>query len=370
MKFTISSETLRNTLNSVSAVALKIKVNEDPFLSCVLIDVKEGTVDFSCHRTNSKITVRHHLKTEHNGRIAVNVEKLTKICQSAGANTEITLSGEKESVSVLVGSTHYKIKTFPIRELLFSYPNQEAISGAVLVDDLISGIAQTVFAAPLGDNNHLPCALKLEATREHLTFVGTDGHRLAKSTKPWLSNSESLASICIARNTLGFITQGLRSIDGSIYIRYNTKCIEFSADDFSLLLPVVETPYPPYEKAFPKTTHGFLVSNHSILKSALQRAVTATDSVKSKIICRFQENEMEITAEENGEQVYNDSIDITYEGKEVAIGYNSRYLLDTVNAVNDEELCLYLNSGEAATVIHGKNDLSKATQYLVMPMRI
>ena len=66
-----------------------------------------------------------------------------------------------------------------------------------------------------------------------------------------------------------------------------------------------------------------------------------------------------------------DEVPVDYDGEDVTIGFNARYFLDVLSAIDDEEIILGV-SGELDPAVIRPVGQNAATKYLavVMPMRI
>ena len=63
-----------------------------------------------------------------------------------------------------------------------------------------------------------------------------------------------------------------------------------------------------------------------------------------------------------------DQIDIIYNGEDITIAFNYRYLLDCFKNIDSEDLIICMNTNLSATVIKPDND--EDFIYLVMPVQI
>lgn len=93
----------------------------------------------------------------------------------------------------------------------------------------------------------------------------------------------------------------------------------------------------------------------------------AKDSNSNLIKLDVQEDTMIITSNSQLGKV-REELNINLQGESIQIAFNSRYLLDVLKNMDDDEVKLEMTSSVSPCVIKGKNiDNSK---YLVLPVRL
>lgn len=63
-----------------------------------------------------------------------------------------------------------------------------------------------------------------------------------------------------------------------------------------------------------------------------------------------------------------EEVNINLQGQGIQIAFNSRYLLDVLKSMEEEEIVIELTSSVSPCVIKGKN--SNNAKYLVLPVRL
>jgi DNA polymerase-3 subunit beta len=63
-----------------------------------------------------------------------------------------------------------------------------------------------------------------------------------------------------------------------------------------------------------------------------------------------------------------EEVNINLQGEGIQIAFNSRYLLDVLKSMEEEEIVIELTSSVSPCVIKGKN--SNNAKYLVLPVRL
>ena len=63
-----------------------------------------------------------------------------------------------------------------------------------------------------------------------------------------------------------------------------------------------------------------------------------------------------------------EDINLTYEGDEIEIGFNSKYIMDIVFNLDDEKIFMKLKNGTSPIVVSEKSNPDLI--YVLMPMRV
>ena len=106
-------------------------------------------------------------------------------------------------------------------------------------------------------------------------------------------------------------------------------------------------------------------------KEALRAVSLAASDRTGGVKLGISENALRITSESPESGNGFDEVSIDYDGPEISVGFNARYLLDVLNAIDDEEVTLGL-SGELdpAVVRPASEDAKDDYIAVVMPMRV
>ena len=75
---------------------------------------------------------------------------------------------------------------------------------------------------------------------------------------------------------------------------------------------------------------------------------------------------MSVNSTNSGEG--NEILDAKYNGKDIIISFNSRYLIDIANEVVDKDLKINFKDPVSPVLIEDKSD--KNSYYVIMPMKI
>jgi DNA polymerase-3 subunit beta len=88
----------------------------------------------------------------------------------------------------------------------------------------------------------------------------------------------------------------------------------------------------------------------------------------SAVKLSLSENLLRITANNPELGEAKDDLEVAYRGPSLTIGFNARYILDVLQALETDEVTLELGDEHSPGVLHGPGD--KSYTAVVMPMRV
>ena len=138
--------------------------------------------------------------------------------------------------------------------------------------------------------------------------------------------------------------------------------------NFSINSRLIEGEYPPYEQLIPKTTANNSVVSRDELISALDRVSTMVNDRTSFVKFLFDSNKLVLSAETPNSGNSEDKIDCEYNGDELAIAFNYKYVLDSIKTMDSKNVKVGLNGSLSATVF--KPDSDENYICLIMPIQI
>ncbi|MCA9621093.1 MAG: DNA polymerase III subunit beta [Myxococcales bacterium] len=253
-------------------------------------------------------------------------------------------------------------------------PGPDATTIELAVDTLGHLIARTHFSISTDETRaHLNSAL-FECDGGVVRMVTTDGHRLSKMEIP----VEGLDAKTAMLIPLKAITELRKLLDEVTEKRDTTKVaitqtgpnafFKLSGIQFSVKL--IDAQFPPYEAVIPAVTDRAVRTPRLQLSEALRAVSLAASDRTGGVKLAVADNALRITSESPESGNGFDEVPIDYNGPEISVGFNAKYLLDVLAAIDDDEVTLGL-SGELDPAVLRPGDSAKDDYIaVVMPMRI
>jgi len=374
MKIKIARDELLTGLQRVQGVVEKR--NTMPALSNILLETKQDGVELVA--TDLEIGIRGHYKAEvlEPGSVSVSARKLFEILREM-PDSEITFTTQENNwVQIQAGKIQFKIVGLAASEFP-ALPTVEregrvAISGS----GLAALIRKTLFA--VGDNdaryilNGLLITLLSTDKKVTMRLVGTDGHRLAVAeselSQDAVSEIPKEIRAIIPRKAAQEMRRLLEEEAGEPLLGFTKNLVTFQRSGVFLTSRVMEGTYPNYQQVIPKDNSKKATVERTALEAALRRVA---------VLARDKTNAVRITLDSGMLELYTSNPDlgeateelpVQYRGESLTTGFNARYLLDALAAMESETGHLEMKTALSPCVLKPEGD--PGFLCVVMPMKV
>lgn len=205
---------------------------------------------------------------------------------------------------------------------------------------------------------------------EQVRCAASDGHRLAIIERPVPGVSADVVPILLPYK--GF-TEARRLLelvkDDIVTIAFGAAVAVLTVGSTTLSLRLVGGEFPDYEHVIPRTHAHRLAIPRAELVAALRRVMVLTTERARGVKCDIHAGTLvlSVTTPDLGEG--SEELAIDYQGSNLTIGFNGRYLLDFCSAVEPaKQVVMQLANETAPALLRIESD--PQYRYVVMPMRI
>ena len=203
-----------------------------------------------------------------------------------------------------------------------------------------------------------------------MTFVATDGRRLALVDEEVDISEKSAGEFIVPAKAVNELNRLLQD-KGDVELKFGENQASFALKNetgFSVLLitKLIEGNYPNYRQVIPGEAKERIGVGREELVQALRRAEIMTSEKANSVKLAFGKNLLTITANSPEVGEARETMAINYKGKELAIAFNPRYLIDPLNALTEDEVFIELIDELSPGVVK----INGPFLYVVMPMRL
>ncbi|MCL2265170.1 MAG: DNA polymerase III subunit beta [Treponema sp.] len=276
---------------------------------------------------------------------------------------------QKDNVAVIKPTTlkkpEYKLKSmasdkFP--ELPVSSDNFFELP----IKDFREMVQQSVFAVSDDETRYFMNGVFMEKSEDKINMVATDGRRLAFVGKSADKKIKDFSGVIIPPKILTTIMK--RSGDeGLINISISDKMIfiNFASYQFSSVL--IEGNFPNYKKVIPENQDFSLSIKRDEMISALRRVSLMVEKKSHRIYLGISAGKMAVYSEESELGTVEDEIPCKYDGEDVTIALNYRYLEEPFKVMTEDDIKIRFSSATKAITIEPVPE--KDFFHIVMPMQ-
>jgi DNA polymerase-3 subunit beta len=367
MNLTITKDQIIAGLQSVqNVVSTRTTL---PILSNVLLRAEENHLEITATDLDVTVACKVEAKVAKPGATTLPVKKLFGIVRELNGEIEIEVD-EKNIASIRSGSSYFKIHGLAAEEFppLPKFKDDKKVT--LSQETIRSMLKKTSFAVSTDESRYVLNGIYISLKEGKMTFVATDGRRLALVDEEVDVSEKSSGEFIVPAKAVGELTRLLQE-KGSVEIKFGENQASFALlneNSFSILLitKLIEGNYPNYRQVIPGEAKERISLVREELQQALRRAEIMTSEKANSVKLAFGKNNLTITANSPEVGEARETLAINYKGKEFAIAFNPRYLIDPLAALSDEEVFLELIDELSPGVLKIKGPFL----YVVMPMRL
>lgn len=339
-----------------------------PILQNVLLVAKQGELMVTATNLETTESVVVGAKTEKEGALCVPSRLLTELVVTLPAET-VHLS-EKDGVLhvVCAGST----ATIPGMNAAEFPPTPETgkEKGSELdKEEIVNALTLILFAAATDEGRPLLTGIKLRSEEDGLLLAATDGYRLSVK-KIGLSLKDDVDMVVPAR-ALGEVVKVAEEEKEEKHILFSESKdgqLIFSIGATRIVTRVIDGEYPSFEKIMPKTHSTRVhIDKEPLLRAVKSASIFARDNAN---IVRFVIQNQKIIVSAATAQVGENTVEIDAEvdGEGGEIAFNSRFLLDFLSNIHENELLFEMTGSLNPGLFRPVKDGSFS--HVIMPIRV
>lgn len=383
MHVVVSKKDLLKVLGRCQGVA--DKKSTMPVLGNVLLEVK-GPDQLRLAATDLYLAVSGTIPAEvkNGGAVAVGARDLfERVRMMPEGQISISTSDSAATTIRALGSPRrFTLHGVPGEEFpSLPEPDPDATPLSLDTRALSRLIAGTHFSISTDDTRlHLNSAL-FEWDGEHVRMVTTDGHRLSKMELLVRGKQASATMLIPLKGVLELkrlCDEGAAEAKGEggadvaeIKLLQSGPNAFFELPGLRLAVKLVDAQFPPYQQVIPEQSERNVRAPRLLLIDALKAVSVAASDRTGGIKMTLSPDKMRFESEspESGQGF--DEVPVDYDGSEITVGFNARYFLDVLNAIEDDEVVIGVSGDLDPAVIRPVSASGNATYIaVVMPMRI
>lgn len=363
MKLTILKNDFLQALNLVQGVVEKKNVM--PILANILLEAEGPLLKISATDLEVAINIKAQAQVERPGKVTVLAKKLYDIVKEAPAE-EITIDSESDDrVEIVSKQSQCKILSLPANEFP-KLPDLEGDFIKVKSNDFLSMLEKVSFAMSTDETRYHLNGVYLEKNDKGLNIVATDGHRLSLTKRDLDIPDLTDGGIIIPRKGVNELKKVIASENG-FELALGKRYLFVSTEKLNLFIRLIDGDFPQYQRVIPDESPIEIQIPREEFIGALRRVSLLSDEYSKGVKLYFCRDSLLVntTNHEIGEA--KEEVLIDYKGETLDVSFNSKYLLDVLNAIPDEMVKMRFIDNTSPCVINCESDAGFCS--VIMPMR-
>lgn len=371
MKFIVSSTVLLKQLQSVSGV---LNTNNTlPILDNFLFKIEGNNLIVSASDLETTLTTSIELSNaDKDGAVAVPARFILDTLKTF-ADEPLTFNVDDESYVIELSSNNGKFKLSGFNGDEFPrIPTVDKASELTLSGEALSNaIVKTLFATGNDELRPVMSGVLFELNENDLTFVSTDAHKLVRY-KRLDAKSTSGASFIMPKKPLTLLKGILAADDTEVKVEYNNLNAHFEFNNVKLVCRLIDGTYPNYEAVIPKENNNILTIDRKSFLASVKRVSIFSNKTTHQVRLKISGSELNIHAEDiDYANEANERLTCQYDGEDIQIGFNSRFLIEMLNNLTSEQVQLQLSEpNRAGLLVPETKDDNEDVLMLVMPVML
>jgi DNA polymerase-3 subunit beta len=337
-----------------------------PVLANVLLEAQGDTLKMTATDLEVSVRVTGPAKVVKPGTITISARKLMEIVKELPSAPLALKVQENAWVALRCAGVSYRLVGLTPEE--FPAVGDGASTGWLTIDGKIlrDMLSQTTFAISHDESRYALNGVLFAVQDKELRMVATDGHRLALSVRQLPGAGPAMSGI-VPRKAV----QEVARIVGSgeeVEIAVSDNQFMIRMPNVLLLARLIEGTFPNYEQVVPRAHPHRVTLSRAALTAALRRVSVLSEERTKPVRFLLAPGQLKLTANSPDYGEAEEQMEAQFAGEEIAIGFNSRYVLDALNAQGGEQVLIELKDGLSPGVFKSFED--EGTLCVIMPMRI
>ncbi len=347
MHIFVQSEILREGFNKILSVV--DKKSSRPLLTNCLIIAKENHLELVATDLEVSAKIQCPADIRVSGELCINAKNISDILRELPNNQIelkkdpsdgiLRLSCQDINFSLVVANP----SEFPRMNFVSSLNSFEIAASKLLVCvDKISHAISSDETRPFLNG------LFLQILDSKLRAVAVDGYRLAL-----LDIEEFNGSHKILEDGIIIPRKGVYELK-KLAESHSNETIKISVDDsfiyanvgekYSIFIRLIAREFPKYQAHIPTKTSFSFSADKNVLVDAIKRVKILANEKTNGIKFILSSNKLVISATHSvfGEAV--EAIEIDYAGNDISIGFNAKYVLDTLSVLPETDITFEFNN--------------------------
>ncbi len=348
-----------------------------PILSNLLLRAVDNHLVVVATDMEIGLTASYEALVIHEGEVTLPARKLYEMVREVQGETVHLSRTDKDVVVLKCGKSSYRIPGVPADD----YPVVEENIGFSLYpvkrSILYDLMKKTYFSIANDDLRKYLNGTLLETEKLGdayvMRMVSTDGHRLslARTSIPReeFFLTEVGGSVIIPKKGIGEMMRLLEDdqVD-EVMVGLTRGVFALKTENTLIQERLIDGTYPDYRRIIPAESGVKVMLNRDELLHAVRRMFVVSSEKHNRMIINLSHGRVLLSSANNDVGEASDEIEAQYDGDEISIAYNVKYIADVIDVIEEESVELEVNGDTKPTVIRGSGNSDYF--YIVMPLRI
>ncbi|MBQ6892970.1 MAG: DNA polymerase III subunit beta [Clostridia bacterium] len=368
---------LEKLVRAMGAVSQK---NTHPFTEGVLLETCENGLKMSTYDMEKSVRALVEAEIIIEGACVINAQRLLSIVRILPESVITLTVDENLVVNIKSGRSSFSLHALAAKD----FPQMPVIAGreSFTIEQcaLKKMIVRTAHSIAQIDKRPILCGAFFKLEQDNIRVVSCDSYTLSLCNlrTPIVTVIDNLerTSFIVPGKTVTELVKMLSDEPGEfVTIMVTNKNIIFNMENLVFSSRLVEGEYIDYDRLIPRDQPIEAILDAKEFQDALERAALISEekiagSTKNYVKLSFVGNSLQITSKSANGDIF-EEIEAEHTGNDIEIGFNCRYLIDTMRSVNTEKIKVKLITPNMSATIEPIDDEAEDQYiYMVLPLKM
>ena len=369
MKFIVSSSQLLKHLQQISGV---INANTVlPILEDFLFEIEANKLTVVATDLETVMKVHLDIEAKESGKVCIPSRILLDSLKNI-SEQPLTFSIDKNfAIEITSNNGKYKVMgenpdNFP-KEPVADVATSFTLPSSVLVN----AVNKSLFAVSNDDLRPAMTGVYFELSANGITCVATDAHRLVRFKRTDISCPKT-DSFIVPKKPLNLLKSALPLNEDDLQISYNSNHLFVKHGGTELVCRLIDARFPDYKVVIPVDNPYKLTLNKNDFQNALRRVSVFSNKSTNQVALTISGSELQMVAQDVDFSFEgNERMTCSYDGEDLQIAFNAKFLIEMLNAADTEEISIELSTPTKAGIIKPtETEENEDLLMLVMPLML
>lgn len=370
MHFQISRDAFYKAISKVQGIVEK--KHTIPILANVLIETEDENIIITATDLEVGLKSKFKADIQKKGKVTISAKKLFEIIKELPDENIDFRTKENFWVEINCANSNFNLVGLSPDEFP-KFPDIKDKSNVIEKDLISEMIEKTIFSVSNDETkfNLTGIFVKTEdIEKNNLSFISTDGHRLSIIKRNMSDNWSNIYQngFILPKKGILELKRNIENTNENLEIGLSDNNFYVKNNDTQLIMRIIDGEFPDYKRVIPEEGSNSAIIDREEFFYALKR-ISVLSSEKSKgIKINLTKNSLLLTSSNPDLGEAKETLNINYNGDDISIGFNARYILDILQVIREKRIILNLKDNISPVRISPEEDEDYLS--VIMPMRL
>lgn len=372
MRVSLERAALFKTLSHVQSVVERR--NPIPILANVLVRANHGQIEFKATDLDLELVESIPAEVAAPGATTVPAHLFHDIVRKLADGSQVSLdaAGDNGAMTLRSSRSRFQLQVLPDSDFPDLSAGEFPHGFKLAAKELKRLIDKTEFAISSEETRYYLNGIYLHLVEADgaslLRAVATDGHRLAQMQMPAPVGAKGMPGVIIPRKTVNEVLRLIEAEMQDVQVEISTTKIRFTLGAVTLTSKLIDGTFPDYARVIPLGNDKKLSIDRKEFAAAVDRVSTIAADRGRAVKLSLSKGKLLLTVTNPDSGSATEEIEVDYDADPLDIGFNSRYLLDIAEQLDDDMAVFMLADPGSPTLIQETKETGAL--YVLMPMRV